>query len=420
MSPPELETGTDVALPILRVSSFRAFRDDTELQLRPLTLLYGHNQSGKSSLLRLLPLLADSLHKGPAGLDMLSPSLLGATFKEIGWMGRSTPAYTPKFVIQTPDDDLYEVQFARETGHHVNRLKIGRRGAPDRFSVSLDDDAKKASSGKEARYAGMHRGRDWFGSLRFPGLLPEGLPGDIQSIVDDVIASMRPLKGVQWLHAGRLGRGVDRSAHPVRWCKSDGSDLADVLRDQADVLEHASSWMRDTDALDESVRVGVDTDGRPRLELRHPEKDFFPLHLAGEGLRSLLPILLCACWAEKGDNGPTALAVEEPEAHLHPNLQVALMDRLIDTVSKGIPVILETHSVYLLRAMQLAVLKGRIASDDVALYWVEQDGEGVARVKPVEVEPDATLKDWLPATFEQEQELAHKILDQRWSRKEAP
>ena len=43
-------------LPVLQLESFRAFRDRAELELRPLTLLYGRNQVGKSTLLRLLPL----------------------------------------------------------------------------------------------------------------------------------------------------------------------------------------------------------------------------------------------------------------------------------------------------------------------------------------------------------------------------
>ena len=63
---------------------------------------------------------------------------------------------------------------------------------------------------------------------------------------------------------------------------------------------------------------------------------------------------------------------------------------------------------------QLAVLEKRIAPEDVALYWVSQDDAGAATLTPIEVKPDATLEGWLPGVFEQEQELAHKILDARW------
>jgi len=41
----------------LKLSALRSFRDEASLDIRPLTLLYGFNQAGKSSLLRVLALL---------------------------------------------------------------------------------------------------------------------------------------------------------------------------------------------------------------------------------------------------------------------------------------------------------------------------------------------------------------------------
>jgi predicted ATPase len=119
-------------------------------------------------------------------------------------------------------------------------------------------------------------------------------------------------------------------------------------------------------------------------------------------------------------SAPSLLAIEEPEAHLHPHLQVALFQRLLDTVRAGVPVVLETHSVYVLRAMQIAVLRGQLDPAQVGLHWVAQDADGAASVLPVEVRADAVLSGWRPLAFEQEQELAHEILDLRWKRMEAP
>ena len=110
------------------------------------------------------------------------------------------------------------------------------------------------------------------------------------------------------------------------------------------------------------------------------------------------------------------LAVEEPEAHLHPTLQVALFDQLVDTVRTGIPVVLETHSGYLLRAMQVALLDGRLTPAQVGLHWVGQGSDGASTVTGIDIEADATLMNWRPDLFEKEQELAHRIFDLRWQR----
>jgi hypothetical protein len=50
--------------------------------------------------------------------------------------------------------------------------------------------------------------------------------------------------------------------------------------------------------------------------------------------------------------------------------------------------------------------------------WFAQD-RGVASITRIQVQEDATLKDWLPTTFEEEQDLAHKILQARWKRQES-
>lgn len=53
------------------VTRFRSFAVSQEIELRPLTLLFGRNGSGKSALLRALPLIADSIDSDRLdGLDL--------------------------------------------------------------------------------------------------------------------------------------------------------------------------------------------------------------------------------------------------------------------------------------------------------------------------------------------------------------
>ncbi len=56
--------------------------------------------------------------------------------------------------------------------------------------------------------------------------------------------------------------------------------------------------------------------------------------------------------------------LEEPELNLHPSLQVELMDMIIDLVEQyNITVVLETHSEYMLRRLQLRVHEGGAEQD---------------------------------------------------------
>ncbi len=183
------------------------------------------------------------------------------------------------------------------------------------------------------------------------------------------------------------------------------------------LLKTVSSWLAGQEGLGNGISIRQDSSGRPEFVHGARGREYLPLFLAGEGIRALLPIVVCACWAEtKNAAAPSMLAVEEPEAHLHPTVQVALLDRLIETVQAGIPVVLETHSVYLLRAIQVAVLEKRLTPEDIGLYWVEQGKDSASTVKKIEISPDATLSGWPPDVLEKEQELAHRIFDLRWTR----
>jgi hypothetical protein len=412
---------TSASLFFLKAQSVRTFREEARFDIRPLTLLYGFNQAGKSTMLRLLALLADSLQNGAGPLDLQCPALRGATFKELGWLGRE-PSLSPWLTLIAPSSQpqpTLKLQFADDSGLVVNRLHLVPGDTGDKFIVDLDGAAIRDGNRYEANYAGKYRGADWHGTLKFASLLPEGLPEQAEGLAHSVKSALGPLQRVQWLHANRLAEGPGET-RPVRCCRASGSDLPSVLSTSTEgpaVLESASEWLRQQEGMGNGIELRRDSSGRPELVHGATGRESLPLHLAGEGVRALLPILLCVCWAEtQAPAAPTLLAVEEPEAHLHPSLQVALFDRLAETVQAGIPVVLETHSVYLLRAMQLAVLDGRLNPEQVGLHWVEQGSDGAAKSTKIGIEPDATLTGWRPDLFEKEQELAHRILDLRWNK----
>jgi predicted ATP-dependent endonuclease of OLD family len=61
----------------------------------------------------------------------------------------------------------------------------------------------------------------------------------------------------------------------------------------------------------------------------------------------------------KAYNRKSILFLEEPEINLHPNLQVELMDLLIDfSQNWNVRIVVETHSEYMLRRLQLRVHEG--------------------------------------------------------------
>lgn len=395
------------------LKSFRAFRERTTVDFRPLTLFYGYNQAGKSTLLRLLPFLADSIYERQGPLHLHSPALASPLLSELGHIGKDGIPRPPMLCLKTDPGGkaALELQYGDEKGLIVNRLRVGEPGHSV-LDAAWAETLNRRGDLTTATYQGQLRGLDWRGELQFDSMIPLGLPVEVEKLIAQLRQSFAPLQRVQWLRANRIRPDNQTSqAPPIRCCAADAADIASSMSEQVrkQVLDQAVAWLTTQDLagslmIDRQNRILLGTPGRMEL----------PLYLAGEGVRSLIPILLCACWAEsKEPRAPSMLAVEEPEAHLHPHLQVALFDRLLQSVRQGIPVVLETHSVYLLRAMQLAILENKISPDEVGLYWVEQE-KGQASIKEVDIRPNATLHNWRPDVFEKEQELAQQILERRW------
>jgi len=119
-----------------------------------------------------------------------------------------------------------------------------------------------------------------------------------------------------------------------------------------------------------SVRIDRSTHADyPRFAYRpHGWKDDLALANASSMVSELAPVVLyLRHMIEPG----SVLIVEEPESHLHPAMQVALMRQLAALVDAGIRVIITTHSEWLLEELANIVRRSELPEaergDEIAL-----------------------------------------------------
>ncbi len=148
-----------------------------------------------------------------------------------------------------------------------------------------------------------------------------------------------------------------------------------------------------------------------RLFLSDSQGREFSFSDVGSGLGYVLPVLVSLF----GDQKVSIL--QQPELHLHPALQAAMGDVLIDACNQGKQVIVETHSEHVL----LRVLKRirqtstgqplaeelQIAPDDISVLYFDPSPDGTTKVKQLRVSPDGDFLDPWPRGFfaERDQEL---------------
>jgi len=93
---------------------------------------------------------------------------------------------------------------------------------------------------------------------------------------------------------------------------------------------------------------------------------------------------------------PQVICVEEPEVHLHPKYQSMLAEMFVEAYQKyNIHFIIETHSEYLIRKLQVMVAdkENALSPNDVSLNYVEKGKDGSSTNRKIELKKDGALMD---------------------------
>lgn len=115
----------------------------------------------------------------------------------------------------------------------------------------------------------------------------------------------------------------------------------------------------------------------------------------GFGIGQLLPILVEGLVRKN-----STICVEQPEIHLHPRLQAALANFIVET-SKENQWIIETHSESLILRLQNKIKDGAISHKDVSVIYVEATSRG-SKVLEIPLDKDGDfMVDWPDGFFEE-------------------
>ena len=109
-----------------------------------------------------------------------------------------------------------------------------------------------------------------------------------------------------------------------------------------------------------------------------------PIGSAGSGLLASAPLLAGLHYVRGGGS----LIVEEPEAHMEPSAQLALIGEMVSvSLPKNVQLLLTTHSDYVVKKLLALVANKRIRASDIGMYYFRRDGRPHARIERVPVDP---------------------------------
>lgn len=159
-----------------------------------------------------------------------------------------------------------------------------------------------------------------------------------------------------------------------------------------------ANWLKNLGVIDK-FKVEPIAAGRKEYEVLiqvHSAAPWVKLTDVGFGISQILPALVQAFYAPPG----SVLWMEQPEIHLHPRVQANLADVFISAIqaredgeNRNTQLIIESHSEHFLNRLQRRIAEGELGPSDVAIYFVSQK-KGQAHLEPLTLNEYGDIENW--------------------------
>lgn len=439
----------------LRIQNFKGWADTGPIRMAPITLFFGTNSSGKSSIGQFLMMLKQTAESpdrravfNPGGKS--SAVQLGS-YREMVY--QRDPANKIAFEYVWDLDKRLDIRdAASEDTYTGDALSFEARvGLADQRQLSpvVHYLRYELLAGDQVQLAiGMHRREgpkseyevnvERYELRRPPGRAwPPKAPVRFYGFPDEVVAYylnadfVQPLglRHEQFLHSlAYLGPLRSRAERLYSWTGvepesvgySGESTVPAILAARGRTLNlRPKAHLRPFDeviarelkkmGLVEEFRVGRVSEQREEYEVKlraRGSKDWVDLPDVGFGVSQVLPVLVQCFYAPPG----SIIIMEQPEIHLHPRAQAALADVMIDTIKSGeagtqrnIQLIIETHSEHFLRRLQRRIAEDEVPQDDVSAYFADISSTP-AVLTPLDVDLFGNIRNWPEGFFGDEME----------------
>ena len=406
-----------MAITSITIENFKCIGDAVTIPIRPITLLFGKNSSGKSTVLRAMRYLnkicdSNGGFGGGFGSGSSSGGGFGGGFGSgsgrsdgDGSGGGSDDSLGHKEIDPylwthwTAQDDFSSLVHCQESyrkirirlDFDINSGCLKRTKAKSTWiEIITDCDKEEQTTTEEIVGQGKHRLlSDSNEKVKLKNIVLEELRGlrhlgpirtmePLQDFTDSMSESDRQ-ETLQVLK--------DSMSESARW--KTGIAAWDALNQDPKLVEKTNHYMKKL-ALGYSLRRSEDDNHGIKLYDEN-HNIYVQLSDVGTGISQVIPVLVGAL-----ESSVRFFAVEQPELHVHPAVQVALGDVFIDEIkNSNRTLLIETHSEHLLLRLLRRVretTEGKqtehtLTPDDLSVVYVRPTSEGV-KFTPISITDD--------------------------------
>ncbi|MEK8021728.1 MAG: DUF3696 domain-containing protein [Candidatus Parabeggiatoa sp.] len=491
-----------MSLTAITLQNFKGIRDPVRIELKPITLLFGPNSAGKSTIIQAIHYTREILERNNLNADR---TLYGGEVINLGGFKNLVYQYNLNLpIVMQFDFDLSNVDLPEYSDQYLEinlsetietawikltlkwhepsqqvvltAYEVGINGIDIAKIITSEEGQNHSLQGKLnhplvlsffsydiEKYIEEHNqiidGWVKVAALNF-GALPKW--GKSFEIIETELASIFGEEGRiyseyllsqvtvgpgemlrnmlrQFRYVGPIRkippRNFDPTLSPDEASWANGMAAWNTLyRKDHTFLEEVSQWMAEDNRLNTGYRLQMNryveifdnytldvyafelVQGLPfhhRLVLVEKNKglEVLPQDI-GVGISQLLPVVVAALDTTSTEIFEYIVAIEQPELHIHPAIQVALGDIFISQINKTDMIfMLETHSENLLLRLlrriretndnELPTEELKLQPEQISVIYVEQQDEGM-KLSPLRVDETGEFIDFWPKGFFEE------------------
>lgn len=429
----------------LRIQNFKGWKDTGTISMAPITLFFGANSSGKSSIGQLLMMLKQTIESPDRKAVFFPGSISSAvqlgSYQEMVYQRDLKNKIIFEYEWDISPQLKFKDAFSGEnyTSDEIEfRGMVGLEEVPSRkicveqlkYRLSLENEhllsiEMERTTGKRHQYRvaaeryplKRNQGRVWHPSapVRFYGF------------PDEVVAYHQNAEFVQNLnlqhetlfnslfYLGPLRTKTDRlyswsGITPASVGYSGENTVAAILASQGrkislgykkvtKPLEQVVAESLKRMGLIEEFKVNLISEQRQDYEVKlrtKGSKNWVDLPDVGFGISQVLPVLVQCFYAPP----ESIILMEQPEIHLHPSAQSALADVMINVINsrengkdRNIQLIIETHSEHFLRRLQRRIAEKGIEKEKVSAYFANIT-KTPATLEPLQIDLYGNIHNW--------------------------
>lgn len=443
----------------LHIKNFKGWEDTGSIELAPITVLFGSNSSGKSSIGQFLVMLKQTVHQQDRKTVLLlngSQAVVDlGTVSDVFFNHNLEKALhfilrwdlDFKALIENPAKKESYSQMEFEANIRVNNPETQYLEVESFIYRLLDDKDLKLSVGMEKDTVEREcqnyqlvsdlitfkrtKGRTWklTEPVKFYGFSDVALAyykdsdflQDLNLYQEEFFSKfyyLGPMRtktkrtyswsGVKPESVGDTG---ENTIAAILSAKKEGKRLKFQHTQYKDFEVIISESLKKMGLIEayKIERIGERQEYEVKVRIKGAEK-FVGLPDVGFGISQVLPVIVQLFYAQ--DN--SVIFIEQPEIHLHPSAQSLLADVIIDAISmyenskkRRLQVIIETHSEHLLRRLQRRISENIVTPTDVKAYFAKNTRKG-AKLEELRVDEYGNILNWPKGFFGDMEEDMYK------------